>query len=361
MRICLMLSHQQMFNCQKAKPVKIYKVPKNLDANGFKDHLRIIFPQLKTQNFDLCKVNRHRVVTPVENFTPKATRSGEVMGRSAVYIRPEHDIHSDSDSDSSQVVDLDPEYDTSHEIDTSAREDTEDDTSHVTDTSAREDTEDDTSHVTDTSAREDTTEDDTSHVTDTSAREDTTEDDTSDVADTRNTEENMDTMVNSVGESGVVTQSTRQHQMESLQQRRNLIMEQDAAFQRSLETDRQKTQREREAHRIAKCIEEAEKRRVDIVNQRMAEAEMASETGGTSFQFRYSDGSYRRRDFHLDSPMQSLISFAGAVPSATEDFNLTAPSLFLQLHSQQTGTIRENGLFESTTIFIHWINGGQVS
>lgn len=58
--------------------------------------------------------------------------------------------------------------------------------------------------------------------------------------------------------------------------------------------------------------------------------------------------------------LQSLIYFAGAVPSATEDFLLTSPSPLLHLRSQQTGTPRECGLLESTTIFIHWTPAGQV-
>ncbi|XP_052407890.1 uncharacterized protein DKFZp434B061-like [Carassius gibelio] len=55
----------------------------------------------------------------------------------------------------------------------------------------------------------------------------------------------------------------------------------------------------------------------------------------------------------------SLIYFAGAAPSATEDFLLTSPSPLLHLRSQQTGTLRECGLLESTTIFIHWTPAGQ--
>ncbi|KAA0712533.1 hypothetical protein E1301_Tti019071 [Triplophysa tibetana] len=82
-----------------AEEVKVFSVPKNLNEDGFKDFLRAIYPQLKNRNFDLCKVNRHRVVVPLDHCTPQSIRSSGVLGSSALYIRPEHEIYTDCDSE----------------------------------------------------------------------------------------------------------------------------------------------------------------------------------------------------------------------------------------------------------------------
>ncbi|XP_077065650.1 uncharacterized protein LOC143718474 [Siphateles boraxobius] len=106
MRITLMLTHQITFNCWQAEEVKVVKVPKNLTEAGFQEFLRAIYPQLERINFDLCKVNRHRVVVPLTQCTPHAIRSSGVLGCSALYIRPEHDINTDGDSDITEVISL---------------------------------------------------------------------------------------------------------------------------------------------------------------------------------------------------------------------------------------------------------------
>ncbi|KAA0712531.1 hypothetical protein E1301_Tti019073 [Triplophysa tibetana] len=92
------------FNCRQAEEVKVFSVPKNLNEDGFKDFLRAIYPQLKNRNFDLCKVNRHRVVVPLDHCTPQSIRSSGVLGSSALYIRPEHEIYTDCDSEVTLAV-----------------------------------------------------------------------------------------------------------------------------------------------------------------------------------------------------------------------------------------------------------------
>ncbi len=69
--------------------IKVVKVPKNLTEAGFEEFLRTIYPKLESINFDLCKMNRHRVVVPLAERTPQAIRKSGVLGRSALYIRPE--------------------------------------------------------------------------------------------------------------------------------------------------------------------------------------------------------------------------------------------------------------------------------
>lgn len=84
-----LLSVVYVFRTFLAEEVKVVKVPKNLTEAGFREFLRAIYPQLERINFDLCKVNRHRVVVPLTECTPQAIRSSGVLGRSALYIRPE--------------------------------------------------------------------------------------------------------------------------------------------------------------------------------------------------------------------------------------------------------------------------------
>ena len=44
---------------------------------------------MERRNFELCKVNHHRVLISLEEKTPEQLRSSGVLGRSALYIRPE--------------------------------------------------------------------------------------------------------------------------------------------------------------------------------------------------------------------------------------------------------------------------------
>lgn len=71
-----------------ADEVKLFKVKRNLDAGGFRQFIRAIYPELRNNNFEFCKVNRHRVVVPLTESTPKEIRSSQVLGRSALYVRP---------------------------------------------------------------------------------------------------------------------------------------------------------------------------------------------------------------------------------------------------------------------------------
>lgn len=71
-----------------ADEVKLFKVKRNLDAGGFRQFIRAIHPELRNNNFEFCKVNRHRVVVPLTESTPKEIRSSQVLGRSALYVRP---------------------------------------------------------------------------------------------------------------------------------------------------------------------------------------------------------------------------------------------------------------------------------
>ncbi|XP_067260185.1 uncharacterized protein [Chanodichthys erythropterus] len=305
--------------------IKVIKVPKNLTGAGFEEFLRTVFPKLESVNFDLCKVNRHRVVVPLDERTPQAIRKSGVLGRSALYIRPKHDFNTDNSTDITEVISSDSDPEDQRTLENETNMETLDNTS------------------------------DCSSVTETDPPQMETLDNTGDCSSVTETDPpQMDSMDSAAGDSIAFLESTDQPQMESLLQRRNLILQQNAEFQRCVETDRQRMQIQRERENTARIQEEAERRRVHIVTQRMAEAETVSATNGTNFQFRYSDGSYRRRIFHLDSPIQSLISFAGAVPNATEDFILTSINPALHLHSQQTGTLRECGLLETTTLFIHW-------
>ncbi|KAL7395333.1 hypothetical protein ABVT39_014643 [Epinephelus coioides] len=99
MRICLMRTHQKLFNCCQADEVKVFKVKRNLDAGGFQQFIRAIYPELRN------KVNRHRVVVPLTESTPKEIRSSGVLGRSALYVRPLCEI--ETDTDSSEPMDMD--------------------------------------------------------------------------------------------------------------------------------------------------------------------------------------------------------------------------------------------------------------
>ena len=53
--------------------------------------------------------------------------------------------------------------------------------------------------------------------------------------------------------------------------------------------------------------------------------------------------------------LQSLISYAGAVLSATEIFLLTSPLPVLHLHSAFVGTLRDRGLTQPNTLAVQWI------
>ncbi|XP_041840445.1 uncharacterized protein LOC121639351 [Melanotaenia boesemani] len=95
MRIDLLLSNENRYNCQRAAEVKKFDVPKCLSASGFQDFLKSIFPRLSRRAFELCRVNRHKVVIPLTESTPLEMRSSGVLGCSALYIRPECDLDSD--------------------------------------------------------------------------------------------------------------------------------------------------------------------------------------------------------------------------------------------------------------------------
>ncbi|KAL7395269.1 hypothetical protein ABVT39_013512 [Epinephelus coioides] len=82
-----------------ADEVKVFKVKRNLDAGGFQQFIRAIYPELRN------KVNRHRVVVPLTESTPKEIRSSGVLGRSALYVRPLCEI--ETDTDSSEPMDMD--------------------------------------------------------------------------------------------------------------------------------------------------------------------------------------------------------------------------------------------------------------
>ncbi|KAL7396073.1 hypothetical protein ABVT39_028191 [Epinephelus coioides] len=100
MRICLMRTHQKLFNCCQADEVKVFKVKRNLDAGGFQQFIRAIYPELRN------KVNRHRVVVPLTESTPKEIRSSGVLGCSALYVRPL--CETETDTDSSEPMDMCP-------------------------------------------------------------------------------------------------------------------------------------------------------------------------------------------------------------------------------------------------------------
>ncbi|XP_059927628.1 uncharacterized protein LOC132472164 isoform X2 [Gadus macrocephalus] len=101
MRICLLQNHQLLFNCRQAEPVKTWQVPKGLTAAGFVAYLKSVYPQMERRTFQFCKVNRHRVLISLEEKTPEQLRSSGVLGRSALYIRPET-----SDEDEGMLVSL---------------------------------------------------------------------------------------------------------------------------------------------------------------------------------------------------------------------------------------------------------------
>ena len=75
--------------CFSAEPVKTWQVPKGLTAAGFVAYLKSVYPHMERRNFQFCKVNRHRVLISLEEKTPEQLRSSGVLGRSALYIRPE--------------------------------------------------------------------------------------------------------------------------------------------------------------------------------------------------------------------------------------------------------------------------------
>ena len=61
-------------------------VPKNLNEEEFIKFLQGVYPKLCQTPFDLCKVNRHRVVIELTERTPREIRISGVLGRSALLL-----------------------------------------------------------------------------------------------------------------------------------------------------------------------------------------------------------------------------------------------------------------------------------
>ncbi|KAA0721544.1 hypothetical protein E1301_Tti022788 [Triplophysa tibetana] len=81
-------SCSNIYQNMNADPVRTIMVPRCLTEGQFKTFIEEEYPQLKNKSFDLCKVNRHHVVIPLNEETPKAIRSSGVLGRSALYLQP---------------------------------------------------------------------------------------------------------------------------------------------------------------------------------------------------------------------------------------------------------------------------------
>ena len=71
-----------------AEKITKVDIPKNLNEEEFIEFLKGVYPKLRETPFDLCKVNRHRVVVELTERTPREIRDSGVLGRSALYFGP---------------------------------------------------------------------------------------------------------------------------------------------------------------------------------------------------------------------------------------------------------------------------------
>jgi len=71
-----------------ADPVRSVQVPQCLTKQEFEQFLEGQYPGLRNIKFDLCRVDRYRVVRQLTEDTPRRIRSTGALGRSALYLRP---------------------------------------------------------------------------------------------------------------------------------------------------------------------------------------------------------------------------------------------------------------------------------
>nr|XP_055031633.1 G2/M phase-specific E3 ubiquitin-protein ligase-like [Misgurnus anguillicaudatus] len=92
----------------------------------------------------------------------------------------------------------------------------------------------------------------------------------------------------------------------------------------------------------------------------MQQAASFPSEGGITFQFHYPNGSRTRQVFQLQSNIQNLICYAGAVASATEFLSLRSHNPDLTLTTTSTGIVADY-ISQSTTFFVQWVEAEEES
>ncbi|XP_048837368.1 uncharacterized protein LOC125711944 isoform X3 [Brienomyrus brachyistius] len=115
---------------------------------------------------------------------------------------------------------------------------------------------------------------------------------------------------------------------------------------------------DREMERRRRQFLERELRRIEAINTRKKMMNSIPEPdNGVTVQFKYPDGSLRRRRFLPSQPFQHIVAFAGSEEMASEIFTLQKAMSCTSLQSTQRGSLADNGITAPCTLYILWMLG----
>nr|XP_023669462.1 uncharacterized protein LOC111844854 isoform X2 [Paramormyrops kingsleyae] len=136
-----------------------------------------------------------------------------------------------------------------------------------------------------------------------------------------------------------------------LPERHALPSQQDEEYQHSPVLDQEMERRRRQ-------FQERELRRVEVINTRKKMMNSIPEPdNGVTVQFKYPDGTLKRRRFLPSQPFQHIVAFAGSEEMATEIFTLQNAMSRTSLQSTQRGSLADSGITAPCTLYILWMLG----
>ncbi|XP_076125539.1 uncharacterized protein LOC143105432 [Alosa pseudoharengus] len=136
---------------------------------------------------------------------------------------------------------------------------------------------------------------------------------------------------------------------ESLDEWRAVRHQQDQEYQDSLVADQEK-------HDLLTASSEIDERRRKIIRERQLRMAHISEAAhGVPLRFKYPSGIIRTRRFELSESIQILFDFVGENDDATECFHIQDALSIATLKSNMSGTLLENNIRGSRTLYVHWV------